>query len=83
MWTTGDRKVGIFGTFRHICIVTHIIRFGENAELLHGFERPFSAAAGAHVLQHLSFAQARTNFVEVSTYIHSGCILYLVGTILL
>lgn len=43
-------------------------RFGENAELLHGFDKPFSATAGAHVLQHLSFTQTRTNFVEVCTY---------------
>jgi midasin len=42
-----------------------ILRFGEHAELLHSFDQPFSATCGAHVLQHLSFTQPRTNFVEM------------------
>lgn len=70
MWTTGNCKVCVFLEFVATLALLHTLcRFGESAELLHGFEKPFSATAGAHVLQHLSFAQARTNFVEVSTYI--------------
>jgi midasin len=42
-----------------------VLRFGESAELLHGFDQPFSVAAGAHVLQHLSFSQNKTNFAEM------------------
>ena len=42
-----------------------LCRFGENAELLHGFDEPFTVGTGAHVLQQLSFSQSRTNFAEV------------------
>ena len=42
-----------------------LCRFGESAELLHGFDEPFTVGTGAHVLQQLSFSQSRTNFAEV------------------
>ena len=57
---------GVVVVLCHDGVVSQWCRFGESAELLHSFDQPFSAPAGAHVLQHLSFSQTRTNFVEVN-----------------
>ncbi|ANB14892.1 AAA family ATPase midasin [Sugiyamaella lignohabitans] len=38
-----------------------ITRFGDNARLLHGFEKPFSSESGAEVLQWFGFEQQRTD----------------------
>ena len=47
----------------------YLCRFGANAQLLHSFDQPFSAVNGGHVLEHLSFTQNKTNFVEVLTIV--------------
>jgi midasin (ATPase involved in ribosome maturation) len=36
--------------------------------MLHSLEKPFSAASGGFILQHLMFDQTRTNFTEVYNY---------------
>jgi len=38
-----------------------VVSFAEQVELLHPFERPFSAEAGAHMLSRFTFAQRNTN----------------------
>lgn len=50
---------------KYFKIVCDVCRFGENVELLHPLEKPFSAPTGGFILQHLTFKQTRTNFVGV------------------
>ena len=38
-----------------------VLSFAEQAQLLHPFERPFSAEAGAHMLSRFTFAQKHTH----------------------
>jgi midasin len=38
-----------------------ITRFGETAQMLHGFQKPFSSQSGAEVLQWFGFDQQRTD----------------------
>ena len=46
-------------------------RFGEGVEVLHSLDQPFSSSSGSSILQHLSFSQSKTNFVQV----HVLCII--------
>ena len=65
-------KIGILRYFNahmetqiHMMYTSICYRFGEHSELLHTFDEPFTVSTGAHILQHLSFSQSRTNFAEV------------------
>lgn len=42
-----------------------IARFGENTQIVHGFDQPFNASAGANVMQWFGFDQDRTNVVHL------------------
>ncbi|KAJ2822614.1 hypothetical protein FBU31_004540 [Coemansia sp. 'formosensis'] len=42
-----------------------VVSFGESVSLLHPFDRPFDADAGARVLSRLSFADDRTDVVQL------------------
>lgn len=42
-----------------------IARFGENTQIIHPFQRPFSADSGAHVLQWFGFQQTRTDVKQL------------------
>ena len=52
-----------------IIITLHCVllcgRFGEGVEVLHSLDQPFSSSSGSSILQHLSFSQGKTNFVQV------------------
>ena len=50
------------------CVVCPL-RFGEDTEVLVPLDQPFSGSQGAHLLQHLTFTQTKTNFVNV----REGC----------
>ena len=38
-----------------------VLSFAETTQLLHPFERPFSAEAGAHMLSRFTFSQGHTH----------------------
>ncbi|KAJ2000365.1 hypothetical protein H4R26_004652 [Coemansia thaxteri] len=42
-----------------------VVAFGDAVRLLHPFDRPFDADAGARVLRHLTFADDRTDVVQL------------------
>eukprot|EP00732_Lithocolla_globosa_P005304 Lithocolla_globosa_v1_NODE_5415_length_1243_cov_3.764310.p1 type:complete len:346 gc:universal NODE_5415_length_1243_cov_3.764310:1243-206(-) len=42
-----------------------VLRFGENPSVLHGFDEPFTDAAGAKILHNLSFKQDKTFFGDM------------------
>ncbi|KAJ2396387.1 hypothetical protein GGF41_008607 [Coemansia sp. RSA 2531] len=42
-----------------------VVSFGESVSLLHPFDRPFDADAGARVLSRLTFADDRTDVVQL------------------
>ncbi len=51
-----------------------ICKFGETAQLLHGFQDAFSDEIGAHVLSHLAFEQKGTSIVKVQLLLASCAI---------
>ncbi|KAK7203075.1 hypothetical protein BZA70DRAFT_81081 [Myxozyma melibiosi] len=42
-----------------------IVRFGEQCEVVHPFQKPFTSEAGAHAFQWFGFAQTRTNMYSL------------------
>lgn len=66
-----DRQTDRY-TDRQTADVFHIyctyIRFGEGVEILHPLDQPFSPNQGGHILQHLTFSQSKTNFIQVHEY---------------
>ncbi|GBN91977.1 Midasin [Araneus ventricosus] len=45
-----------------------VVSFGEKVELLLGFNEQFSTNTGARMLQHLTFRQEKTNYVQLLKY---------------
>ena len=58
-----------------ILIHATLLRFGESAEVLHPLDQPFSSNSGGFILQHLTFTQTKTNFVQVQDYILNSIVL--------
>ena len=57
-----DRQTNVLQTY-----YTYV-RFGESVEILHPLDQPFSPNQGGHILQHLTFSQSKTNFIQVHEY---------------
>ncbi|CAL1290109.1 unnamed protein product [Larinioides sclopetarius] len=45
-----------------------VVSFGEKIELLLGFNEQFSTNTGARILQHLTFRQEKTNYMQLLKY---------------